>query len=152
MLYDQEASYNQSYFTYNGIRVLEPSSFGPTSNIGDINVVKVLVLHPDAINPTLVFIPLKNIVIQSGSTQVTESLAFISFDTYDSGYIAFSVNAQDSYAVSSAKTIILEGNSAGTVDVILGYDEDGYAVSSAESVALEGNSAGNTSVTIIPTA
>lgn len=119
MLYDYGISYNEPYFRYSGVRVVEPSTFGPTANITDIKIYKVVLLHPESITSKLVFVPLSNIVIGTGQEQVTESTASMSFETFSSGYIVFNVEEEEAYAVSSAETILLEDNSAGTTDVTI---------------------------------
>lgn len=119
MLYNEGIRYDEPHFQYNGVRVVEPSSFGPTANITDIKIYQVVILYPESIDSTLVFVGADKVVIGSGQEQVSESTAFMSFDTYNSGYIAFSVNQEDAYAIASAETIILEDNSAGTTDVTI---------------------------------
>lgn len=119
MLYNEGVTYSEPYFQYNGVRVVEPSSFGPTANITDFKILQVIILHPESIDSTLVFIGADKVIIGSGEEQVTESTAIMSFDTYDSGYIAFSVNKEEAYAIASAETILVEDNSAGTVDVTI---------------------------------
>jgi hypothetical protein len=119
MLYNEGVTYSEPYFQYNGVRVVEPSSFGPTVNITDFKILQVIILHPESIDSTLVFIGADKVIIGSGEEQVTESTAIMSFDTYDSGYIAFSVNKEEAYAIASAETILVEDNSAGTVDVTI---------------------------------
>jgi len=119
MLYNEGVTYSEPYFQYNGVRVVEPSSFGPTANVTDIRILQVIILYPESIDSTLVFIGADKVIIGSGEEQVTESTAIMSFDTYDSGYIAFSVNKEEAYAIASAETILVEDNSAGTVDVTI---------------------------------
>jgi IMP cyclohydrolase len=119
MLYNEGITYSEPYFQYNGVRVVEPSSFGPTANITDFKILQVIILYPESIDSTLVFIGADKVIIGSGQEQVTESTAIMSFDTYNSGYIAFSVNEEEAYAIASAETIIVEDNSAGTVDVTI---------------------------------
>ena len=119
MLYNEGVTYSEPYFQYNGVRVVEPSSFGPTANITDFKILQVIILYPESIDSTLVFIGADKVIIGSGEEQVTESTAIMSFDTYDSGYIAFSVNKEEAYAIASAETILVEDNSAGTVDVTI---------------------------------
>jgi hypothetical protein len=119
MLYNEGVLYDESYFQYNGVRVVEPDSFGPTATVTDLRVLKVVILHPDSITSTLVFIDATKVIAGTNQDQVTESTATMTFETYDSGYIAFSVEEQDAYAIASAETIILEDNSAGTTDVTI---------------------------------
>jgi len=119
MLYNEGVLYEEPYFQYNGVRVVEPQSFGPTANVTDFKVFKVVILSPDSITSTLVFVDATKVISGTNQDQVTESTATMTFETYDSGYIAFSVEEQDAYAITSAETIILEDNSAGTTDVTI---------------------------------
>jgi len=119
MLYNEGVTYNEPYFQYNGVRVVEPSTFGPTSTITSLKVLKVVILSPESITSKLVFVDATKVIQGTNQDQVTESTASITFETYDSGYIAFNVEDQDAYAVASAETIVLEDNSAGTTDVTI---------------------------------
>lgn len=119
MLYNEGVTYDEPYFQYNGIRVVEPESFGPTATITEFKVLKVILLSPETIGSGLVFVDSTKVIQITGEQNLTESTAVMSFETYDSGYIAFSVDDEGAYAVGSAETIILEDNSAGTVDVTI---------------------------------
>lgn len=119
MQYNEGVTYDEPYFQYNGVRVVEPSTFGPTASISNIDIRKVVILHPESLTSKLVFIGVEKVIIGTGQEQVTESTAVMTFETFDSGYIAFSVEEREAYAISSAETIILEDNSAGTTDVTI---------------------------------
>lgn len=119
MQYNEGVTYDEPYFQYNGVRVVEPSTFGPTASISNIDIRKVVILHPESLTSKLVFIGVDKVIIGTGQEQVTESTAVMTFETFDSGYIAFSVEEREAYAISSAETIILEDNSAGTTDVTI---------------------------------
>jgi len=119
MQYNEGVTYDEPYFQYNGVRVVEPSTFGPTASISNIDIRKVVILHPESLTSKLVFIGVDKVIIVTGQEQVTESTAVMTFETFDSGYIAFSVEEREAYAISSAETIILEDNSAGTTDVTI---------------------------------
>jgi len=119
MQYNEGVRYDEPYFQYNGVRVVEPATFGPTANISDVKIFKVVILHPESITSKLVFVGVNKVVIGTGQEQVTESTATMTFETFDNGYIAFNVEEREAYAISSAETIILEDNSAGTTDVTI---------------------------------
>jgi len=119
MQYNEGVTYDEPYFQYNGVRVVEPSTFGPTANISNLDILKVVILHPESITSTLVFVGLDKVVAGTNQEQVTESTAVMTFETFNSGYIVFSVEEQEAYAIASAQTIILEDNSAGTTDVTI---------------------------------
>jgi hypothetical protein len=119
MLYNEAVTYNEPYFQYNGVRIVEPGSFGPTSVVTDFKVLKVILLSPETIGSTLVFVDATKVIISTGVVDNTISPSSMTFETYDSGYIAFSVLDEEAYAITSAQTIVLEENSAGTVDVTI---------------------------------
>ena len=119
MLYNEGVTYNEPYFRYDGVRVVEPQSFGPTSLITDIKILKVVLLSPETIGSKLVFEDPARVIVSTGQESVTESTGYISIETYESGYIVFNVEDEDAFAVASAETIYLQDNSAGTVDVTI---------------------------------
>jgi hypothetical protein len=119
MLYNELIEYDEPYFQYNGVRIVEPNTFGPTSVISNLDIRKVVLLHPESITSTLIFVAANKVIVGTGKEQVTQSTASLTFETYDSGYIAFNVEKREAFAVSSAETIILEYNSAGTADVTI---------------------------------
>jgi len=121
MIYDGAISYNEPYFQYNGIRIVSPESFDPTFAINNPKVLAVVLLSPPSIDSTLSFVNTHQIVIPTGFIEVSESNSFMSFSTLNNqeGYIVFSVLDEEAYALSQAETIILDQNSAGTVDVTI---------------------------------
>jgi len=119
MQYNEGIRYSEPYFQYNGVRIVSPQSFGPTSTISDPKILQVVLIYPGTIGSTLVFVDPAKVIVGTGQEQVTESTAYMSVETYESGYIVFNVQEEDAYAISSAETIILEDNSAGTTDVTI---------------------------------
>jgi len=146
MKYDGDIAYNQAHYNYNGIYVVSPESFGITSTFGGINVLKVVIISPPSINSTLVFVDTNTVTIPSGileNSETSSSISFMSYndyglievdkilndayaissldnaEIYSSGYVAVSVDKNNAYAIANAESIILENNSAGTVDVTI---------------------------------
>ena len=146
MLYNGGITYNQDHFNYSGVYVVSPQSFGLTTNFGGLNILGVIVISPPSVNSTLVFVDSHSVISPSGVIENTETSSYMTFvmfdgygsseistinanayaisslnseDTYSSGYIAISINKNEAYAISSAETIILEDNSAGTIDVTI---------------------------------
>ena len=146
MKYDGDIAYNQAHFNYNGVYVVSPESFGITSNFGGLKVLGVIVISPPSIDSTLVFVDSHSVITPSGIIENTETsslMTFAMFDGYGSseiskinadafavsslnneelyttGYVAISVNKNEAYAVSNAESIILEDNSAGTINVTI---------------------------------
>jgi hypothetical protein len=146
MKYDGDIAYNQANFNYNGVYVVSPESFGLTNNFGGLKVLGVIVISPPSIDSTLVFVDSHSVITPSGiieNTETSSSMTFAMFDGYGSseiskinadafavsslnneelyttGYVAISVNKNEAYAVSNAESIILEDNSAGTINVTI---------------------------------
>lgn len=146
MKYDGDIAYNQAHFNYNGVYVVSPESFGLTQNFGGLNVLSVIVIAPPSIDSTLVFVDNHNVLSPSGTIENSEtssSISFISYNDYgimeidkilneayaisllnneelnSSGYVAVSINKNEAYAVTNAESIVLENNSAGTIDVTI---------------------------------
>ena len=146
MKYDGDIEYNQAHFNYNGAYVVSPESFGLSQNFGGLNVLSVIVITPPSIDSTLVFIDSHNVITPSGiveNSDTSSSISFISYNDYgmmeidkifndayaislvsneelnSSGYVAVSINKNEAYAVTNAESIILENNSAGTIDVTI---------------------------------
>lgn len=146
MKYDGDIAYNQAHFNYDGVYVISPESFGLSTNFGGLNVLGVILISPPSIQSTLVFVDNHSVVSPSGiieNTDTTSSITFAMFDgygsmeidkinadayaiaslnneqVYSSGYFAVSINKNEAYAVSNAESIVLESNSAGTVDVTI---------------------------------
>jgi hypothetical protein len=146
MLYNGDIAYNQAHFNYSGVYVVSPESFGITTNFGGLKVLGVIVISPPSVNSTLVFVNSHSIITPSGVIENTETSSFMTFAMFDgygsseitkinadayaistlnneeihsSGYIAVSINKNEAYAISSAESIILEDNSAGTINVTI---------------------------------
>jgi hypothetical protein len=146
MKYDGDIAYNQAHFNYNGVYVVSPESFGVTSNFGGLKVLGVIVISPPSIDSTLVFVDSHSIISPSGIIENTETSSYMTFamfdgygsseiskinadafavsslnneELYTTGYVAISVNKNEAYAVSNAESIILEDNSAGTINVTI---------------------------------
>lgn len=146
MQYDGDIAYNQAHFNYDGVYVVSPESFGLTQNFGGLNVLNVIVITPPSIDSTLVFVDSHTILSPSGiieNSETSSSISFISYTDYgimeidkilneayavsvlnneelnSSGYVAVSINKNEAYAVSNAQSIVLENNSAGTIDVTI---------------------------------
>ena len=146
MKYDGDIAYNQAHFNYNGVYVVSPESFGITSNFGGLKVLGVIVISPPSIDSTLVFVNSHSVITPSGIIENTETSSFMTFamfdgygsseiskinadafavsslnneELYTTGYVAISVNKNEAYAVSNAESIILEDNSAGTINVTI---------------------------------
>ena len=146
MQYDGDIAYNQAHFNYDGVYVVSPESFGLTQNFGGLNVLNVIVIAPPSIDSTLVFVDSHTILSPSGiieNSETSSSISFISYTDYgimeidkilneayavsvlnneelnSSGYVAVSINKNEAYAVSNAQSIVLENNSAGTIDVTI---------------------------------
>ena len=146
MLYNGDIAYNQAHFNYSGVYVVSPESFGITTNFGGLKVLGVIVISPPSVNSTIVFVNSHSIITPSGVIENTETSSFMTFAMFDgygsseitkinadayaistlnneeihsSGYIAVSINKNEAYAISSAESIILEDNSAGTINVTI---------------------------------
>jgi hypothetical protein len=146
MLYNGDIAYNQAHFNYSGVYVVSPESFGITTNFGGLKVLGVIVISPPSVNSTLVFVDSHSVITPSGiieNTETSSSMTFAMFDgygsseigiinadafaissldsqeIYSSGYIAISIDKNEAYAFSSAESIILEDNSAGTINVTI---------------------------------
>lgn len=146
MLYNGDIAYNQAHFNYSGVYVVSPQSFGLTSNFGGLNILGVIVISPPSVDSTLVFVNSHSVIAPSGIIENTETSSYMTFamfdgygsseiskinadayaisslnseEIYSSGYIAVSINKNEAYAISSAETIVLENNSAGTINVTI---------------------------------
>ena len=120
MLYNGDIAYDQVHFNYSGVYVVSPESFVISTNFGGLKVLGVLVISPPSVDSTLVFVDSHSIITPSGITENTETSSSMTFAMFDSsGYIAISISKDEAYAISSAETIILEDNSAGTIDVTI---------------------------------
>jgi hypothetical protein len=146
MLYNGDIAYNQAHFNYSGVYVVSPESFGITSNFGGLKVLGVIVISPPSIDSTLVFVDSHSVITPSGIIENTETSSFMTFamfdgygsseiskinadafavsslsneELYTTGYMAISVNKNEAYAVSNAESILLEDNSAGTINVTI---------------------------------
>lgn len=121
MIYDESLSYNEPHFQYNGVRIVSPQSISPSFAINNPKVLAVLLIAPQSIESTLVFVSTHQIVIPSGVIEVSDSTSSISFSTLNNqeGFIVFSVLDEEAFALTQAETIVLDQNSAGTVDVTI---------------------------------
>lgn len=121
MIYSESLSYDEPYFQYNGVRIVSPQSISPTFAVDNPKVLAVLLIAPVSIDSTLVFVDTHQVVIPSGTIEVTESSSSMSFSTLNNqeGYIVFSVLEDEAFALTQAETIVLDQNSAGTVDVTI---------------------------------
>ena len=146
MLYNGDIAYNQDNFNYSGVYVVSPESFGITTNFGGLKVLGVIVISPPSVDSTLVFVNSHSVITPSGIIENTETSSYMTFAMFDgygsseistinadayaisslnseeihsSGYIAVSINKNEAYAISSAETIVLENNSAGTINVTI---------------------------------
>jgi len=146
MKYDGDIAYNQEDFQYNGIYVISPQNFGISPNFGGLKVLNVLLISPPSIQSTLVFVNNHNIISSTGileDSETTSTISFYAFDEFGSieidkintdafalsstvynqdqnqGYLAVSIDKSMAYAVSTAESIILDTNSAGTIDVTI---------------------------------
>ena len=150
MKYDGDIAYNQAHFNYDGVYVVSPQSFGLTNNFGGLKVLSVILLSPPSINSTLVFVDSHNVVVPTGIVENSEtisSILFAKFDGYGSSEIS-KINA-DAFALASVDN--QELYSAGVLALSVNKN-DAYAISNAESIILENNSAGTVNVTIISNA
>lgn len=119
MNYDVDLEYDDTTYSYSGAYVVSPESFGINTNLGNQKVLAVVVLSPPSIDSTLVFVNTHSLIVSTTVIENTETLSNISFSSYSSGVIAFSIRKDEAYAISSAESIILENNSAGTIDVTI---------------------------------
>jgi hypothetical protein len=146
MLYNGDIAYNQAHFNYSGVYVVSPQSFGLTSNFGGLKVLSVLLISPPSIQSTLVFINNHSIISSTGileNSETVSTISFFSFDEYgvmeidkinadayaisatnysqdqNQAYVAVSIDKNMEYAVSTAESIILDTNSAGTFDITI---------------------------------
>jgi hypothetical protein len=121
MIYSGDINYNEPYFQYNGVRIVSPESFGPTAILNNPKVLSVILIAPESIDSTLVFVNTHQIIYSSGAVDVTNSTSSMSFSTLNNqeGFIVFSVLQDEAFAISQAETIVLSENSAGTVDVTI---------------------------------
>ena len=150
MKYDGDIAYNQAHFNYNGVYVVSPESFGLTSNFGGLNVLSVIVISPPSINSTLVFVDTHNIIGSTGIIENSETSSSISFSMFD-GYGSLEMNKINADAFALASVDSQELYSAGVLALSVNKN-DAYAISNAESIILENNSAGTVNVTIISNA
>jgi hypothetical protein len=150
MKYDGDIAYNQAHFNYNGVYVVSPESFGLTSNFGGLNVLSVIVISPPSINSTLVFVDTHNIIGSTGIIENSETSSSISFSMFD-GYGSLEMNKINADAFALASVDNQELYSAGVLALSVNKN-DAYAISNAESIILENNSAGTVNVTIISNA
>ena len=150
MKYDGDIAYNQAHFNYNGVYVVSPESFGITSNFGGLNVLSVIVISPPSINSTLVFVDTHNIIGSTGIIENSETSSSISFSMFD-GYGSLEMNKINADAFALASVDNQELYSAGVLALSVNKN-DAYAISNAESIILENNSAGTVNVTIISNA
>lgn len=153
MIYNEGLSYNEPLFQYNGIRIVSPNSFGPTALINNPRLLGVIIIAPESINSTLVFISTHKIISSTGILEITDSNSFISISTLNNqeGYMIFNVLNQDAYAVTQTESLILDDNQEAYIAFNV-LNEDTYALSQAQTIILNQNSAGTVDVTIIPTA
>lgn len=121
MIYNGDIAYNEPYFQYNGVRVVSPESFGPTAVLNNPKILSVILISPESINSTLVFVSSHQVVSSAGIVDITDSTSYMSFSTLNNqeGFIVFNVLDDEAFAISQAETIILSENSAGTVDVTI---------------------------------
>ena len=146
MKYDGDIAYNQAHFNYDGVYVVSPESFGISQNFGGLNVLSVILISPPSINSTLVFVDSHSITSPSGiieNSETSSSISFVSYndygimeidkildgayamsslnnqEPYSSGYVGISIDKNDAYAISNAESIILNDNSAGTMDITI---------------------------------
>jgi hypothetical protein len=150
MKYDGDIAYNQAHFNYNGVYVVSPESFGLTSNFGGLNVLSVIVISPPSINSTLVFVDTHNIIGSTGIIENSETSSSISFSMFD-GYGSLEMNKINADAFALASVDNQELYSTGVLALSVNKN-DAYAISNAESIILENNSAGTVNVTIISNA
>lgn len=121
MIYNGDIAYNEPYFQYNGIRVVSPESFGPTAVLNNPKILSVILISPESINSTLVFVSSHQVISSAGIVDITDSTSYMSFSTLNNqeGFIVFNVLEDEAFAIAQAETIILSENSAGTVDVTI---------------------------------
>lgn len=121
MIYSGDIAYNEPYFQYNGIRVVSPESFGPTAVLNNPKILSVILISPESINSTLVFVSSHQVISSAGIVDITDSTSYMSFSTLNNqeGFIVFNVLEDEAFAIAQAETIILSENSAGTVDVTI---------------------------------
>ena len=120
MIYDEVVSYNEQHFRYDGVRVVEPAEIGVDPTFGDAKVLAAIVLHPESINSTLVFVDVGKVIIQTGSEVITSTTATMEFlDPNAEGFIVFSVESDSAFALTEAETISLSASSDGSVDVTI---------------------------------
>ena len=146
MKYNGDIAYNQAHFNYDGVYVISPQSFGISQNFGDLKVLSVILISPPSINSTLVFVDSHNVISSTGiieNSETSSSISFAQFDgygsteidkieadayalssldsqeLYSSGYVAISVEKNLAYAFATLDTVLLENNSAGTIDVTI---------------------------------
>lgn len=146
MKYDGDIAYNEQYYQYDGLYAVSPQAFGLTPTFGNLKLLKVIVLKPPSITSTLVFVPSPSLLIPTGiieNSETSSSIQFSAFNGYGSiefdrinadayalseseavgvdnaGYIGISVDKNEAYAFASANTILLDKNSAGTIDVTI---------------------------------
>jgi hypothetical protein len=147
MKYDGDIEYNQAHFQYNGIYLISPNSFSIPTNFGGLKVLSVLLISPPSIQSTIVFVNNHNIISSTGileNSETTSSISFYSFDEY--GIMEINKINADAYAISA--TNYSQDESQAYVAVSIDKDM-AYAVSTAESIILDTNSAGTFDVTII---
>lgn len=150
MKYDGDIAYNQEHYQYNGLYAVSPQALGLTPVFGNLNLLQVIVLNPPSITSTLVFVPSPSIVLPTGiieNSETSSSLQFSAFDGY--GSIEFDKINADAYAISAVSTTELIGS--GYIAISVDKNES-YAFSSAQTIVFDKNSAGTIDVTIIPNA
>jgi hypothetical protein len=147
MTYNGNIAYNEQHYQYNGIYVISPDSFFVSPNFGNLKVLTVLLISPPSIQSTLVFVGIDQVISSTGileNSETTSTISFFSFDEY--GFMEVSKINADAYAIA-ATNYSQDQNQA---YIAVSIDKDmAYAVSTAESIILDKNSAGTIDVTII---
>lgn len=150
MIYNEQLSYNETYHQYDGIRIVAPETFFTTPVVGLPKLLAVILLSPQSIDSTLVFVDTHKITVTT-DIDVTETTSTIDFSTLDyrSGLITYSILDENSFAVAQTQTVTLANQDTYIAFNVM--DDQAYALSQAEAIILKQNSAGTVDVTIIPT-
>lgn len=120
MRYSEVITYDEPYFRYDGVKVVSPETIGLSNNFGDAKLLAAFIIHPDAIDSTLVFVDTSKIIVQTGSEVITTTTGTMEFfDPTAEGFMVFSVESDSAFALSEAETIVLAPVSDGSVDVTI---------------------------------
>ena len=106
MFYDDIITYDQPYFRYDGVRLVEPSEINVGPQFGEANVLLAFLIDPLSIDTSVVFVDSSKIIFTDFDEEVTNTSAVISVvGVSGSGVIAFNVLDSEADALMSVGVI-----------------------------------------------